>query len=318
MMTDKTKSHPTPGSKYQQLKSVSDTFPEIRNEKIDVAVGFSSHSILLSCFWASVWFGTGVTMTIFLKKLSAPEIGFQFMCTLTMIHFLFQWTFLRGVFVCTNFFGEYQRAKPEHWRPIVGVGLYSGFGVAITNFSFSYLSLGCQTILKNLTPLAIYLVACFIGVEKWRVSLVSVIMVMCLACMLTVSDVRASLSGVIMALLAVGFAGCKCVTIQTLGGHYKSMQQMALTQPFAALSLMPYVAFFEAPHWSSAAPLPFMGYVYAGGTVVFSILLTLSMFQIAVYTSATTLGVLGNARGLSLILYGAFVFGESEEYSIFG
>ena len=294
------------------------TFPEIRNDKIDVAVGISSQSILLSCIWVSVWFGSGVAITILLKQLSAPQFGFEFMSTLTMIHFLCQWLFVRGVFMCTDRFGEYQRAKPEHWRSIVCVGVCTGLDIVLTNLTFGFLSLGCQTVLKNLAPLAIYVMSCLCGVEKWRASIVLVILVICLSCVLTVSDVRGSFIGVIMLIFSVFCTACRWVIVQTLHGNYKSMNQMALAQPFAAISLVPYVMIFEAPYWSSAAPLPFMGYVYAGGTVACSIVLVLSSYQITAYTSATTLAVLGNARGAFIIFFGAFMLGESEEYSIFG
>lgn len=302
----------------RSLLSDKSTVPTVEEVNNGSSSAFSVKDILTGCFWIFIWFGAGCTITIFLKSLMSPEIGFQFMSTLTMIHFLCQWLFLRGVFFCTDMFGKYEPAKPEHFRSVISVGIYTGLDIVLTNFAYGYLSLGCQTMLKNLSPLAIYMIACLMGVEKWRVSLLCVVVVICGACALTVSDVHASAIGVIMLLTAVGFAGIRWVTVQALSGHYKSMQQMALTQPWAAVALAPYVFIFEAPKWFSAAPLPFMGYVYALGTVFCSIFLVLSMYQITGYTSATTLGVIGNARGLTLILYGAFIMGEGAGYSVLG
>ena len=66
------------------------------------------------------------------------------------------------------------------------------------------MSLGCLTILKNLSPLAVYIVACIKGIEKPAWTNLIVICVICTGVSFTVSDVQASLFGVVVLLGAVG------------------------------------------------------------------------------------------------------------------
>ena len=155
----------------------------------NVAVSSTSHT-LMTVLWVTIWFISGISITIFLKKLSSPEIGFKFMSTLTLLHFTGQSIFLRCVFACSSIFGELQAMQGQHRAAIVGVGLSTGFEIALTNFSFGYVSLGCQMVLKSLIPLAVYFVACWWGVESLNKSLLLVIVVICGSCVITVTDVE--------------------------------------------------------------------------------------------------------------------------------
>lgn len=77
------------------------------------------------------------------------------------------------------------------------------------------------------------------------------------------------------------------------------MQQMALVQPFAALTLIPYALLVESPGlYTSYHTYPAIAWVYVALSCVVSIWLLLSMFKITEYTSAMTLSVVGNSRGM--------------------
>jgi len=278
----------------------------------------SSSNLLLTVKWVGTWFFSGFIINLLLKALSGPEIGFQFMITLTLSHFVCQSLLLHSLFRFTNFFGEPPKTQDGDRLTIASVGIFTALDIALTNLAFAHLSLGCLTVLKNLVPLAVYIIACLKGVEQWRADLLITIVVICGGISLIVTDVQASFLGVALVLSAVIASGLRWVTVQQLGGRYSSMQQMALTQPYAALSLLPYVGFVEAPKYFSAAPVPMIGWGYALGTALCSVFLVLSMFKIAEYTSAVTLTILGNTRGCLIILFGAFWFGEWRDYSLIG
>ena len=68
--------------------------------KREASATMGAPDILAAIFWVGTWLSSGIMITIFLKYLSSPEIGFQFMSTLTLSHFICQSLFLRGVFKC--------------------------------------------------------------------------------------------------------------------------------------------------------------------------------------------------------------------------
>ena len=92
---------------------------------------------------------------------------------------------------------------------------------------------------------------------------------------------------------------------------------MALVQPFSALALAPYALLMEAPDLASDC-MTFSGltWFYIVGTCLISIFLMLCMFKITERTSATTLSIIGNSRGVLIILWGALALEEWKDYTV--
>lgn len=276
-------------------------------------------NLLVTIQWVVAWFCSGVFMNMTLKSLSAPEVGFQFMATLTLSHFVFQTVVLSlGFKYYSDMLGQAPEKKDEDRLGLASIGVFSALNVMLGNMGFAYLSLGSITIMKNLCPLASYIVACFLGVEKLQLPLIVTIVAICLGTSVTVTDTKADFIGVVLLLGSVVSSACRWVQVQKFKGKYSSMQQMMLTQPYAAMTIFPYVLLNEAPKYLSAEPIPSVGYGYIFVSCVLSIGVVLAQFKVTEHTSAVTLNIFGNARGIFLILLGAFFYGEWKDYSLTG
>lgn len=268
---------------------------------------------------------TGPLTHITVKDL-IHEHGFHYEGHLVLLHFL-SGALLSWLGYRLGFFGRRsgERKVPAlNFRERVKVLKIAFLAVASTlilRVIFRYLSLSIANVLKNLTPLFMYIIAVRRGVDRYDRKVALSVLLVCCGAVTSAGDAHINLFGCFLCLAGVLLGCFRWVKTQELS-LVSALPPAALlwyVNSVGAMILVPYCLFVEGAGFAMALSgygltvWLLLGFAMAGAAVF-----EIASYSVVHYTSATTKGILANCVGSAEILVGLFAFSEAIDYSIWG
>eukprot|EP00871_Galdieria_phlegrea_P005496 jgi/Galph1/5948/GphlegSOOS_G4598.1 len=245
------------------------------------------------------------------NKYVTNKLGFQFVCTLTCIHFIV--TFL-GLVLCASL-GVF---KPKKLDLVATSRLALGnMGfVVLTNLSLRYNSVGCYQVLKHLTtPVIVFIEAVFYKVYLEKKFVLPLTLVCVGVTVATLTDLELNFLGVFFGITGVFVTSLYQVWCGTLQKSLEAnpLQLQYYIAPLAAIFLAPLLPLLEDYRPSSPNSIfqfeftvqnTFM--VLLSAMIAFCV--NISIFMVIGKTSAITYNVLGHSKTCSIFLIGFLFF----------
>ncbi|CAO3690292.1 unnamed protein product [Umbelopsis ramanniana] len=206
---------------------------------------------------------------------------------------------------------------------VVPCGLAAAFEICCANASLVFISLSFYTMVKSSTPIWVLLFALLFGLEKPRILVISIIIVMVIGVILTVEgETKFDMTGFVLVLTASVMSGLRWSLTQLLLQHdtlgmdnpvatlYHLSPVMFVTM--ATLSLIfedPIGQFRNSEHFDSAFHVvESFGLMAIGGLLAFA--MTLAEFHLIKSTNTITLSVAGISKEVVIITLSVLIYGD--------
>ncbi|KAI8576049.1 hypothetical protein K450DRAFT_258640 [Umbelopsis ramanniana AG] len=206
---------------------------------------------------------------------------------------------------------------------VVPCGLAAALEICCANASLVFISLSFYTMVKSSTPIWVLLFALLFGLEKPRILVISIIIVMVIGVILTVEgETKFDMTGFVLVLTASVMSGLRWSLTQLLLQH----DSLGMDNPVATLYHLSPVMFvtmatlsliFEDPigqfrhseHFDSAFHVvESFGLMAIGGLLAFA--MTLAEFHLIKSTNTITLSVAGISKEVVIITLSVLIYGD--------
>ncbi|KAG2176138.1 hypothetical protein INT43_005371 [Umbelopsis isabellina] len=208
-------------------------------------------------------------------------------------------------------------------RSEVPCGLAAALEICCANASLVFISLSFYTMVKSSTPIWVLAFALLFGLEKPRILVISIILVMVIGVILTVEgETKFDMLGFTLVLTASVMSGLRWSLTQLLLQH----DRLGMDNPVATLYHLSPVMFvtmailsmiFEDPigqfknseHFDSIAHvMESFGLMSIGGLLAFA--MTLAEFHLIKSTNTITLSVAGISKEVVIITLSVLIYGD--------
>eukprot|EP00928_Gymnodinium_smaydae_P031125 TRINITY_DN22956_c0_g1_i3.p1 TRINITY_DN22956_c0_g1~~TRINITY_DN22956_c0_g1_i3.p1 ORF type:complete len:468 (+),score=45.49 TRINITY_DN22956_c0_g1_i3:23-1405(+) len=270
----------------------------------------------LVCSLSLTWYSVSITLVLFNKWIvqSWRNGLMTFPVFYSMTHM-----FLKGIMASS--FIRFVRCKPlpfPRGKIFVGttiIGMSTGLDVALSNFSFLYVSVSFYTMLKMASLIFILVLGVAAGVEPFSIKICGIVFVITGGIFLTsYAETEFSFMGLTLIIGSEVFAAARWVVTQIVlqDGSLDAMTTVLFMAPASTLSLVPLVFALERDEIhvlnDQGLWLEYAALVLIPGALAF--ILILVEVSIVKITSSLTLSVIGNLKSLVTILIAVLFFGE--------
>eukprot|EP00287_Rhodomonas_sp_CCMP768_P020361 CAMPEP_0202810958 /NCGR_PEP_ID=MMETSP1389-20130828/2953_1 /ASSEMBLY_ACC=CAM_ASM_000865 /TAXON_ID=302021 /ORGANISM="Rhodomonas sp., Strain CCMP768" /LENGTH=303 /DNA_ID=CAMNT_0049481987 /DNA_START=316 /DNA_END=1224 /DNA_ORIENTATION=- len=184
----------------------------------------------------------------------------------------------------------------------IGVGVFVGVDIALTNSSFLYVSIPFIEMVKSACPLWVLMLSLTLGIEKFSYSLIVIMITISGGlCLSVYGEAKFDMTGFVMCLTASVLAACRLVASHTLLHHagddrMDSMQMLAVMAPvsgtvMAVPALIMEVDEIRKSRFASDPQLQKDATLAVLGGALLAVNLNLSEFVFLGRTSALTMNV---------------------------
>ncbi|KAI9199612.1 triose-phosphate transporter family-domain-containing protein [Polychytrium aggregatum] len=291
-------------------------------------------SIARILFYLGSWYFFSSALSIYNKALLGKhQYNLNLPLLLCAIHAMTH--FLTSLFLY-NFFCMDLRRRPKptvyhYLTHVVPTGLCTALDIVMSNASLHYISLSFYTMIKSSVPVWVLMFAFLFGLEKIRLSLIAIIMIIVFGVVITIAgEIKYDTLGLVLVLGGSIFSGLRWSLTQILlQGPSSPMGHPVLT----LLYLSPVMAFFDGilslvlefgygnaanhPQFASVGSIvDLVGLLAIGGVLAF--LMTISEYFLIASTSVVTLSgrthKIGTEDGMSkevvVIVLSMIIFGD--------
>ena len=220
----------------------------------------------MQILWVSYLLGQWIVLSsglILLNKHILSEAGFDFPCTLVLLHMLFC-TACACVWRLFGWVSVPQLGGPRAYCVrFVPIGLCFAASLSLGNAAYLHISVAFVQMLKASTPVATLVVSFMLGLEQpsWRLAglIVLISSGVGIAC---AAQVHPSVPGVLLQLGAIGCEAVRLCLVNLLltlrGLRLSPVASVLLISPICALCLLPAWATLEAPRLLALGSAPWV------------------------------------------------------------
>lgn len=264
------------------------------------------------------WYTISLSLTA-VNKYLFDILNLNFPVTVTFIHFAFVSLLLRiGFAYCMCFPNMPQIDLRGYVTFIIPIGLLTATDIALTNISYTMVSISVITVMKSSICAVTYFLCILFGLETFSYMLTGIVLMIVVSISATVPSMEIhDYWGPALLAVAVLGASLRWVIVhhQLQRSNYRPMELMVLTQPIATVFMaIPTVA-IELPRLAGQhAPIDVQKGVAALVLVLVSIIMALFLilieYQIIRVTSSLAFTVAGVGKEIVTIFMSMIAFHE--------
>eukprot|EP01069_Polyplicarium_translucidae_P001446 Polyplicarium_translucidae@DN1664_c0_g1_i1.p1 len=263
------------------------------------------------------WYISSISITACNKYLF-DSLDFAYPVLVTFIHFAFMSILLRMGFSSLSFFPDLPFVEVGHYlRFVLPIALCSAGEIALTNLSYTMVSISVITVLKSSLVVVTYLFAIVLGLEKFCLRLMGVVMFIVASISVTVPGMEIDNAlGLVLLGVAVLCAACRWVFVhhQLQHDQYLPVQLMLLTQPLATIFLAPFAVGVDMRRLILGPPMEtanvHVAVILVTASIFLGFFLMLAEYNLVRVTSSVSLTVAGVGKEVATVTMSALAFSE--------
>lgn len=265
-----------------------------------------------SVSYVTVWIALSASVILYNKWVLA-YYAFPYPVALTMWHMFFCSVLAIGA-VKLGYVEPVGMSKETYLQAVVPIGfLYAGT-LWLGNAAYLYLSVSFIQMLKALMPVAVFVVGCSFGTEKYSIQTFSNMLLISLGvCIASYGEINFVIIGVLLQLLSIGTESTRLTLVQILlqrrGLKLNPITTLYYIAPCCFGFLLIPFAFIEAPKLLNDPSVVYSPFIFfSNAACAFG--LNMAVFLLIGKTSALTMNIAGVVKDwllifLSYLLYKA-------------